>query len=135
MGLEDDVLLSALLLHDVCEDCGVKPEDLPVCEEAREVVRLVTEPEDKKNYSEEDYFKAILGNPKACMVKCIDRCNNVSGMAMAFGSDKLKKYIRETEEWYPLLLSAVKAVPEYNNAAWLLTYQIKSILQTAKKIK
>ena len=136
MGLEDDVLLAALLLHDVCEeDPRVKPEELPVCGEAQEVVRLVTKPEDKKQYSEEAYFKAILENPKACMVKCIDRCNNVSGMALAFGPDKLKKYIRETEEWYPLLLSAVKAVPEYNNAAWLLSYQIRSILQTAKKIK
>ena len=27
-----------------------------------------------------------------------------------------------------------KAVPEYNNAAWLLSYQNRSVLQTAKKI-
>ena len=30
LGLEDDDLLSACLLHDVCEDCAVKPEELPV---------------------------------------------------------------------------------------------------------
>lgn len=135
MGLGDDVLLAALLLHDVCEDCGVAPEELPVCSEVQEVVRLVTKPEDKTHFSEEAYYREILKNPKACMVKCIDRCNNVSGMALAFGPKKLEKYIRETEEWYPLLLGAIKRVPEYNNAAWLLTYQIKSLLQTAKKIK
>jgi GTP pyrophosphokinase len=43
-------------------------------------------------------------------------------------------YVKETEEWYPRLLRVVKAVPEYNNAAWLLSYQIRSVLQTAKKI-
>ena len=42
LGLEEDDLLSACLLHDVCEDCGVKPEELPVNEETREAVRLLT---------------------------------------------------------------------------------------------
>ena len=134
MGLEDDALLAAILLHDVCEDCGVPPEKLPVSQEVQEIVALVTKPEDKAKFSEEAYYAAILENPKACLVKCIDRCNNVSGMALGFTPDRMKKYIRETEEWYPRLLRAVKAEPEYNNAAWLLSYQIRSILQTAKKI-
>ena len=29
MGLEDDELIAALLLHDVVEDCGVSAEELP----------------------------------------------------------------------------------------------------------
>ena len=32
MGLSDDTLLSVILLHDVCEDCGVEPADLPFSE-------------------------------------------------------------------------------------------------------
>ena len=67
-------------------------------------------------------------------MKCIDRCNNVSGMALGFTPERVKKYVKETEEWYPRLLRVVKAVPEYNNAAWLLSYQIRSVLQMAKKI-
>ena len=134
MGLEEDVLLAALLLHDVCEDCGVLPEMLPVCREVQEIVTLVTKPEDKAKYSEKAYYSAILKNPKACLVKCIDRCNNVSGMALGFTPERIREYIAETEEWYPDLLRVVKSVPEYNNAAWLLSYQIRSILQTAKKI-
>ena len=134
MGLEEDELLAAILLHDVCEDCGVPPEELPVCEEVRRIVALVTKPEDRSTYSEEEYYKAILRDPRACLVKCIDRCNNVSGMALGFTPERVKKYVKETEEWYPRLLRVVKAVPEYNNAAWLLSYQIRSVLQTAKKI-
>ena len=134
MGLEDDVLLAAVLLHDVCEDCGVSPVDLPVCVEVREIVALVTKPADKRLYSAEKYFGAILKNPKACLVKCLDRCNNVSGMALGFSTDRMREYIEETEEWYPQLLRRVKAEPEYNNAAWLLSYHIRSVLQTAKRI-
>lgn len=135
MGLEDDVLLSALLLHDVCEDCNVVPEELPVSAETQEIVQLVTKPKNKAAFSEQTYYSAILDNPKACLVKCIDRCNNVSGMAIGFSPAKIKEYVAETEEWYPSLLRAVKAVPEYNNAAWLLSYQIRSLLQTAKRIR
>ena len=134
MGLEEDLLLAALLLHDVCEDCGVPPEKLPVCREVQEIVALVTKPENKAKFSEAAYYSAILENPKACLLKCIDRCHNVSGMALGFTPKRIREYIIETEEWYPRLLRAVKDVPEYNNAAWLLSYQIRSILQTAKKI-
>ena len=133
MGLEDDVLLAALLLHDVTEECDIPPTDMPVCTEVQEIVALVSKP--KKGYDAEKYFDAIAENPKACMVKCIDRCNNLTTMANSFPSAKRAKYIEETEAWYPRLLRIIKQQPEYNNAAWLLHYQIKSLIDTAKKIK
>ena len=46
----------------------------------------------------------------------------------------LTVFITETEEYYPKLLEAVKAVPEYNNAAWLLKYQIESMLDIYKRL-
>ena len=131
MGLEDDILLAALLLHDVTEDCGVPPAEMPVCEEVQEIVALVSKPE-KKDYIAWKYFDGIAENPKACMVKCIDRCHNLSTMAVAFKPNKMIEYIQETETWYPRLLMIIKRQPEYRNAAWLLTYQIGSVLQTAK---
>ena len=134
MGLEDDVLLAALLLHDVSEDCNVAPEDLPFSPAVQEIVRLVTKPKDKTHFSENAYYAAISDNPKACLVKCIDRCNNVSSMSFGFSDKKIAEYVRETEAYFPELLNAVKACPEYNNAAWLLSYQIKSLLAMAKRI-
>ena len=132
MGLEDDVLLAALLLHDVTEDCKIPPAEMPVCGEAQEIVALVSKPEKKEDYNARKYFSAIAGNPKACMVKCIDRCNNLSTMATAFSPEKMEEYIRETQTWYPRLMEIVKGVPEYNNAAWLLKYQIRSLIQTVE---
>ncbi len=133
LGLNDDILLAALLLHDVGEECGIPPSKMPVCEEVQRIVALVTKPE--KGYDAKKYFDGISENPKACMVKCIDRCNNLSTMAMGFTVPKMQKYIKETETWYPRLLRIIKEHPEYNNAAWLLQYQIKSLLETAKKIQ
>ncbi len=133
MGLEDDVLLAALLLHDIGEECGIPPSEMPFCKDVQEIVALVTKPE--QGYRAKEYFDAIAGNPKACMVKCIDRCNNLSTMAMGFSPSRMAKYIKETETWYPRLLRIVKAQPEYNSAVWLLQYQIRSLLVTAKMIK
>ena len=132
MGLEEDTLLAALLLHDVCEDCGVAPADLPVSQEVQEIVALVTKP--KPFVSESRYYAAIVENPKASLVKCIDRCHNLSGMATGFSAERIQDYIEETEKYYPKLLRVVKEQPEYNNAAWLLSYQIRSLLNTAKRI-
>ena len=59
----------------------------------------------------------------------------VSGMALGFSPEKIREYVEETETWYPALLKRIKAEPGYNNAAFLLTYQLRSLLQTAKRIR
>ncbi len=132
MGLEEDVLLAALFLHDVVEDCDVSPEDLPVSAEVQKIVALVTKP--LKPYSEKDYYRKIKTDPRACLVKCIDRCNNLSSMSAGFSDKKIAEYVEETERYYSELLRIIKECPEYNNAAWLLNYQIRSLLAMAKRI-
>ena len=74
LGLEEDDLLSACLLHDVCEDCGVKPEELPVNKETREAVRLLTKPEGfhKTEKEYQTYYDGISKNRIAIMVKFLD---------------------------------------------------------------
>ena len=132
MGLEDDALLAAVLLHDVCEDCGVEPSELPVDPDVQHVVALVTK--SAHGFNERAYYKAISENPMAAMVKCLDRCNNLSGMAAGFSVERMRDYIEETERYYPTLLDVIKEQPEYNNAAWLLSYQIRSLLLATKRI-
>ena len=132
MGLDEDVLIAALLLHDVAEDCEISVDELPVSAEVREIVALVTKP--RGAFSESRYYEAIGKNPRASLVKCLDRCNNLSTMSVAFSPERMADYIEETEKYFPRLLKVVKECPEYNNAAWLLSYQMKSLIQTAKRI-
>ena len=132
LGLEDDELIAALLLHDVAEDCGVRADELPFPPGVRKLVALVTKP--KKPFDEGAYYRGIAEDPKACLVKCIDRCHNLSGMSAGFSSNRIAQYVKETEKYYPDLLREIKNCPDYNNAAWLLQYQMKGLLEMAKRI-
>ena len=130
MGLMDDDVIAAVLLHDVIEDTDAKLEKLPVGEEVRKAVRLVS-----KNLSGGDgYYAGIAKNPLAALIKCIDRCNNLACMADGFSKDKMRSYVTETEKYILPLLDVVREVPEYNNAAWLLRYQMITLVETFKRL-
>ncbi len=137
MGITDDAVIAACLLHDVIEDCGVKSEDLPINDEAKELVLLLTcAKTNEKNRTEiiSAYYKAIAENPKAALIKCLDRCNNLTTMSWGLSRERIYRMIKETEEYYPELLGVLKATTEYNNAAWLLKYQIESMLDIYKRL-
>ena len=137
LKIKDDALVSATLLHDVVEDCGCTCEQLPVSEEARKLVGLLSHPEtidsDRKAVMDE-YFKKIALNPKACLIKCIDRCNNLTTMSWGLSRERIYRYIADTETYFPTLLQRLKDEPEYYDAAWLLKYQIESMLEIYKRL-
>ena len=136
MGLADDDVLAAALLHDVLEDTPTRPEELPVNDRVREAVRLVS----YNTYAGEKddidplYYANIQKNSLASLIKCLDRCNNLSCMADGFARPKMRKYVLQTEEHVLPLLTVIRNVPAYNNAAWLLRYQITTLLETFKRL-
>ena len=131
LGLDDDDIVAASLLHDVCEDCGVSPDELPAGDTVKTAVRLLTK---EPGYDEEEYYRSISENPIATMVKLLDRCSNVSGMAAGFSRDKLAEYIRETERLvYPLLDRAKTEYPMYSNQLFLIKYHMSSVVEAVKR--
>lgn len=134
LGLTEDDLLAAALLHDVCEDCGVAPEELPAGMAVREAVRALTffqEPGEDRHAAKARYFAALSSNRTAVLVKLLDRCNNVSFMAHGFPPEKLHAYIAETREFVlPLLGHARQSWPQYHNALFLLQYQICTLIDS-----
>ena len=136
MNLRDDDVIAAVLAHDMLEDTPVKLADLPVGDRVREAVRLVSKNEyDHSDPAWEDkYFSEIRKNPLACLVKCLDRVNNLAGMADAFTRDKMVKYTAETDKYYPALLDVLKKVPEWNDAWWLLRYQMNTMTEASKRL-
>ena len=137
MGLKDDNLLATALLHDVVEDCSVTAEDLGMNDEIREAVQLVTFEKragESKHDAKVRYYEAIKGNKLASIVKILDRCNNVSHMASGFTKEKIADYIDETEEFViPLITNVKHEYPEYYNAAFLLKYQMLSVMEALKR--
>lgn len=130
LGLDNDNLVSAILLHDVCEDCGVAIEDLPVNEEVKTVVKLVTKDGSKDT---DIYYRDISENCIATMIKLIDRCNNVSAMSTGFTKERIVEYINETEKYvYPLLQKAKTKYSKYSNQVFLIKYHMTSVVTTLK---
>ena len=135
LGLIDDDLLSACLLHDVCEDCGVEISELPVNDATREAVRLLTKPENfgKTDPEYRTYYEGIAGNRIALIVKLLDRCNNISSMATSFTDEHMAEYIKETQEYiHPLMKRARDEYPEYSNQLFLIRYHMNSVLETVR---
>ena len=130
LGLDDDDLISAALLHDVCEDCGVDIENLPVNAFTKEAIALVTK---SKDNTTEQYYEDISKNKLATLIKLLDRCNNVSGMATGFSQRKMVDYINETEKYiYPLLRTAKHAYPEHSDQIFLIKYHMTSVISSLK---
>ena len=137
MGIKEDEVIAAILLHDVVEDCKKTIDDLPVNDETKELVRLMTKDKSKGSHNPETldkYYAGLASNPKAALIKCIDRCNNMTTMSWGLSRESIYQQIEEVDKYYPRLLKVVKDTPEYNNAAWLLKYQIESMLDIYKRL-
>lgn len=138
LGIRDDAMLAAALLHDVCEDCGIAVEDLPFGSKVRELVGFLTfvKPEGMTKAEAKDaYYKRLSTDGQAALIKAIDRCNNVSTMAHCFTRAKLVEYINETEHYILPLLRYIKdTCPAYSDAAFLLKYHILSVLESLKNL-
>ena len=139
MGIMEDDVIAGCLLHDVVEDCDKTLDELPVGDETKEIVRLMTREfingtKEEKEKVNEAYYAAIEKNPKAALVKCLDRCNNLTTMSWGLSRDRIYHMIVETEKYYPALLKVLKSTAEYHSASWLLKYQIESMLDIYKRL-
>ena len=141
MGLTNDELVAAALLHDVVEDCGVEIENIPCNDRVREIVLLLTfkKPEHYKEKDgvgssldsmKEQYYNLISRDAEASIVKLLDRCNNVSSMAGVFSEERLISYIEETKQFIlPMIRRTKEEFPEYQNSLFILKYHIYSVLE------
>lgn len=137
VGILEDEIIAAVLLHDVCEDCPVKLEELPVAESVRRTVDRLTyyrNPGETKQSALGRYYLRMRDTPSACIIKLFDRCHNISSMSQAFTKGKLVSYIKETREYvYPLAEYVKQNYLEFRPAVFLLEYQMKSIIAAVER--
>ena len=136
MGLKDDDIIAACLAHDMVEDSDMEPGDLPVSDRVREAVRLVSYNtyDETRPDLDDIYFAGVRKNPLACLIKCLDRINNIAGMADCFTRKRMISYAAQTDRYYPDILEVVRKVPEWNDAWWLMRYQLMTMLETCKRL-
>ena len=134
MGIRDDTVVATILLHDVCEDCGVSVAELPFSETVKKGVELMTfqvMDGETKETAKNRYYNMMLQSREATLTKLIDRCHNVSSMAGTFSVEKLKSYIEEIRHYVlPLLKKAKSVYPEDADMLFLLKYHIVSVVDS-----
>lgn len=126
LGIRIEAVHVACLLHDVPEDCGVDPMDLPVQDQhAKDAVRLLTH---QKGVPLDVYYAGIARDPIASLSKILDRCDNVSTMGGVFPDAKTLDYIKETEDYVmPLWRTTKDKWPEFGDALFVLKYHVLSV--------
>ena len=132
LGIKDDNIIATILLHDVCEDCGVSVNELPVNDKVKRGVALMTflvMDGETKESAKVRYYNMLLESKEAAFTKLIDRCHNVSTMAGAFTKGKLKAYIEETRQYVlPLLRKVKQKYPNDSDILFVLKYHIVSVV-------
>lgn len=132
LGIKDDNIIATILLHDVCEDCGVSLNELPVNDTVKRGVELITfeiMDGETKEVAKKRYYNMMIKSKEAAFAKLVDRCHNVSSMAGTFSVEKLKAYINETREYVlPLLRRVKEEYPEEANVLFVLKYHIVSVI-------
>lgn len=134
IGIRDDTVIATILLHDVCEDCGVSLSELPVDDRVRNAVDLMTfrvMDGETKEIAKNRYYNMLLQSREATLTKLLDRCHNVSSMAGTFSEEKLKSYIEETRvHVLPMLRKAKRMYPEDADILFVLKYHIVSVVDS-----
>lgn len=112
LGIRDDNMIATILLHDVCEDCGVFIEDLPFNDAIKRGVKLMTIrafPNENKYATKTHYFNELPDDPNAILCKAFDRYSNLTSMVGVLSATAIVKNIVET---HCLLLPKLKEAKE-----------------------
>lgn len=112
-------LITAVLLHDVCEDYNVSFDVIRQHFGVRvtEIVRLMTNQENGIKKLKVAYYGHLARDPLGAIGKGSDRIHNFQSMVGVFSEEKQKNYISEAEEFIiPMLKQARRQFPAYEAA-------------------
>ncbi|MGL4760964.1 MAG: HD domain-containing protein [Sarcina sp.] len=136
LGIADESMVIAALLHDVLEDTSItakmllNEEKLP--KEAVDIIVLLTK---SKNYNAQEYFGNIAGSSKAAIVKIADRCHNIATLQF-FDDQKIGKYVEDTEKYiYPLFNKIKDKEPCFEDSIYYMKYHIDSIIGVVRALR
>lgn len=132
LEIRDDNIMSTILLHDVCEDCGVDVDTLPFNDIIKYAVKHMTitkfDTDKSKIETKRRYFYELLDSKEALITKAIDRYNNLSDMPFSFEADAIGKNAAETEVLLlPILKEAKEKWTELSDILFILRTNIRSV--------
>lgn len=134
MGIADDDALAVVLLTDAVRLSRAPLIDLPVSENVRGALRLLSRGGAEGGENEGEYFAGIAKHPLASLAACMDRCCALSFPADGASREQLAECVRQTDTYVLPLLEALKEVPAWNDAAWLMRYHLTAVLGALRRL-
>jgi len=132
LGVCDDHILAAMILHDVVENKRATM-DVIGQEFGKEVAHLVDIQTKLEGEAPENYYARVASEVGGILGKGADRLHNINNMAGIFDPPRLKRYVLETEKYVlPMLKDSRYAILEYADALVVLYDSILNIVNLAK---
>ena len=141
IGADTDEQIAIALLHDVCEDCDIEPEELPFSEEIQRGVRYLTfkydygesdDPDDrqlKKIIAKSETYARLIEEPRSLVCKGIDRYHNLT-TAEELSEDRVLKNVLETHRFLlPVIYNALTArkYRAYHDQLYAISINLRSL--------
>ncbi len=130
----DDEMLAAAMLHDAIEDKRATKEEIEDFFN-KGVAYLVDLLSKKGCESLEEYYKRISTDIRSITIKSVDRVCNVSDMVEIFSTERLKKYVKETEEYIlPMMKRARREYLGYSDTMVSIRDNINAVLKPVNEV-
>ncbi len=124
LGIETDEVLELLLYYGLSHDTELDINGCPASTSCKEMLRLLT-----KNSTLPETA------PAASLARCMDSVYGLSTVAIDGDRARMILAVQEAEKHTVRDLHDLKnAMPEWNNAIYLMRYQLLSLLETYKRL-
>lgn len=138
LGFKEDDVIATILLHDVCEDCGIPADFLPVSSNIKMAVKRMTIQKFNTDVDKIEtkcrYFNELLESREALICKALDRYNNLSDAPFALSDDAIGKNLAETEILLlPILKEAKSVFVDLADPLFILRTNLEVIVKILKK--
>ncbi len=135
-GLCNDEAIAALLLHNICEDCNISPNELPVngaVKHGIELIRFDVIKGEANDIERNRYYDLLLQSREISLAKAIECCHNISIINKKFTQNKIRSYIDEVRRnVLPLLEKMKNTYTDDADILFAIKYHIVSIINSVE---
>lgn len=133
-GIENEDILAAAILHDVLEDTRCDYDTL-VNSTNEEIASLVGVLTKNKDITKKVYLSGICSDWRTSIIKLSDRVHNLSTMTKAWSIDKIRNYIRDTEEHIiPVANKGIVNYPKISNLFYSFKLQLEILTENISNL-
>lgn len=137
LKIDDDIICSAALLHEIIKKCNIEYNGLEIVTKYHldplvlDYIKLLANSE---KYPLDLYYEALKQNPKVMLLKLSNRAHTCTTLINS-SPNEIKLYVEECENHiYPLCEYGIRHYPEYANSIRVMFYHISSVCNIVKSL-